>query len=101
LQWIAQRAAEVCESDLHYVSGGEANAFAVAETIGAEEMDMDVAWAAMRFIFEVVMLDVAEAVAHFGFARADFFMPQRFTGAFDRDFARDGIESRIERNFGP
>src|SRR5271163_2042414 len=100
MQRIAQGAAEARELNLHYITGGQTNAFAEAETIGAEEMDVDVTGTAVRFVFEMVMLHVAEAVAHFGFAGADFFVPERFAGALDRDFTGDRIERGVEREFG-
>ena len=99
MQRIAQGAAESRELNLHHIAAGETDAFAEAEAIGAEEMDVDVAGAAMRFELEMVMLDVAQAVAHFGFAGTDFFVPERFAGALDGDFTGDGIELGVKDDF--
>ena len=49
---------------------------AETQAIRSEEMNVDVARAAMRFKFEMMMLDVRQAVAHFSFAAAERFRPQ-------------------------
>ena len=72
---IAQRTAETVERDLHHVSLLQADAIAVAETIGTKEVDVNVTGATMRRKLEVVMLDVLQAVTHVRFASIECTRP--------------------------
>src|SRR5215469_7743249 len=55
---------------------GQANAVAKAEAVGAKKVHVHVSRLPMLLKFEVMMLNVCEAVAHFGFAGADISRPQ-------------------------
>jgi hypothetical protein len=72
---ILQRAAKSCEADFHEIAVGEADAVAEAEAIRAEKMHVNVSRAAVLLEFEMMMLEVLQAVAHFGFAGANRFRP--------------------------
>src|SRR6266496_599685 len=85
---VAQRAPEAAETDLHYVFIGQPNAFTETQTIGAEKMYMNVSWLTMLLEFEMMMFEVLQAVAHFGFARADLSGPQNLARTANADFAR-------------
>ena|SRR5438876_792861 len=84
---VAQRAPEAVETDLHYVFIGQSNAFTKAQTIGAEKMNMNVSWLAMLLEFEMMMLEILQAVAHFHFASADLSGPQDLACTVNADFA--------------
>src|SRR6476619_7729626 len=62
--------------------------------MGAEEVHVDVAWPAMGAELEVMVLDVAQAVAHLGLAAGDCARPDGSTVAFDADLALDRLELR-------
>src|SRR5579872_7236764 len=49
---VSQGPAEAFEMDLHHVAIGQAHSFAEAEGIGPEEVDVDIAGAAVRLEFE-------------------------------------------------
>src|SRR6185437_11558411 len=93
---IAERPAEAIEADLHRVAVFETNARAETERVGAEEVDMEIAGVAMEVELEMVVFDVGEAVAHVGLAGLDRARPDGLTIAFDRDFARNQMEVRID-----
>src|SRR5687768_6239254 len=61
---VAQRAAEVLERDDHLVAVFESHAVFEAEQVGAEEVNVDVARVAVLGVFEMVVLEVRERVAH-------------------------------------
>ena len=85
---VAQRAPEAVETNLHYVFIGQPNAFTETQTIGAEKMYMNVSWLTMLLEFEMMMFEVLQAVAHFGFAGADLSGPQNLACTANADFAR-------------
>ena len=96
-QRIAQGAAESVEPHRHDVAVAQRDAVAVAEAVGAEEMDVDVAGSAVPLVLEVVVLDVGQAVAHGLLAGGDRRGPDRGAVAFDGDSAAHQREVRIER----
>src|SRR5512141_3443000 len=63
-QRISEWAAETLELDDHHVSRHEADPFTEAECVRAEEVDVHVARAPVGFEFEMMMLQVGQAVAH-------------------------------------
>ena len=69
---IAERPSETFEADLHRVSIAEADVLAKAQRAGAEKMHMHVSRTAVEFEFEVMVLDIAETVAHLRFTGANF-----------------------------
>jgi hypothetical protein len=71
-QRIAQRAAKAGEGNFHHVAVGKLHAVAEAQGARAEVMDVQIAGAAVRFKFEMMMLDVRQAVAHLIFAGENF-----------------------------
>src|SRR5215813_14554078 len=75
---------------------GQANAVAEAERIGAKKMHVQISRPPMLLKFEVMMLNVRQAVAHFGFAGADIFRPQGPAVTLDRYFAWNRGKFRIQ-----
>ena len=98
--WVAQGASEAFEADLHDVAVLEFDAFAEAEGVGAEEVDVHVSGASMAFELEVVMLHVLDAVRHDALSRANVFRPEYGARALDGDFAWDRIKSFADHQFG-
>src|SRR5579863_9683713 len=56
---------------------------------------------AVRIEFEVVMLDIPQAVAHFRLARANLLPPQHARIALDHHLARHRLKIRVEHELGP
>ena len=75
---------------------GQANAVAKAEAVGAKKVHVNVARPPMLLKFEVMMLNVLEAVAHFLFAGADISRPQSPAVTLDRYFACNRGKLRIQ-----
>jgi hypothetical protein len=98
-QWIPQRAAKNGEPNFHHIAIGKLQAVAETQRARAEKMDMQIARAAVRFKFEMMMLDVREAVAHFTFAGENFLRPKNVSGTFDFHRAGNGIELRVNHKF--
>src|SRR5579864_6108800 len=67
-QRILQRPAVTLRGNLHHVAVLQANTVAETQAIGAEEVNVNISAPAMRFVFEMMVLDVLQVVAHFGFA---------------------------------
>ena len=84
---IAQRAAKTLKLNLHLIPVFENDPFAEAEGIGAEKMDMKIPRLTVSPMFEVMMLDVCQAVRHRAFTRANLAMPQGFPIPFDGDLS--------------
>src|SRR6476619_6224516 len=61
---VAERAPEAIEPDFHDVTVLEPHAVAEAQRAGAEVMDVDVAGPPVGRVLEMVVLDIAQAVAH-------------------------------------
>src|SRR5579863_565147 len=98
---VAQRPSEAFESHLHYVPVAKLNAVSKAQAIGAEKMHVQVPGPAVRIEFEVVMLDIPQAVAHFRLARANLLPPQHARIALDHHLARHRLKIRVEHELGP
>src|SRR4051812_46634705 len=75
-EWVAQRASKAGEFDEHFVAIFKLDARAEAQAVCAEVVNMHVAGPPVALEFEMVVLDVGEAVAHFGFAGGDFLRPK-------------------------
>src|SRR5437867_10202328 len=97
---IAQWTAEALECDVHDVSICQADSFAKTEAVGTKEVDMNVSRTAVCFKFEVMMLNILQAVAHFSLAASNLFRPQGAAGTMNRDDARHGFKFRIKHKFG-
>ena len=65
----------------------------------SEVVDMHVAGPPVRVEFEMMMLDIREAVAHLYLAGMDLFRPKQFAAALDGYLARDGLKFRIDHEF--
>jgi hypothetical protein len=76
---IAEGTAKAGEFNFHNVAVGDFNAIAEAENIRAEEMNVDIARAAMSGIFEMVMFEIGDGVRHVFFASGKGFGPERFS----------------------
>src|SRR5438105_7907377 len=87
MQGIAEGAAEVGEGDAHHVAFCEAYAVTEAEVVGAEEVNVDVAGPAMLLVFEVMMFEVGQRVAHVAFAAGELCLPNNLAAALDRNSA--------------
>ena len=61
---IPQRPPKAFKAYLHYVAILELDAISKTERGCAKEVDMQVARAAVGFIFEMMMLDIGKAVTH-------------------------------------
>src|ERR1017187_2566370 len=96
---VPQGSPEAGELHLHHVTIGQAYAFAEAESIGAEEMHVDIARTAVRLELEMMMLQVRRAVAHHGFPGMDLFGPDGPAVALDFHFPRHQAEIRIDHQF--
>src|SRR5437868_4247610 len=64
LEGIAQRQAEIGAVDLEHIALFGPDAVGEGQGRGAEHMDMDIARLAEELIFEVMMLEIGEAVRH-------------------------------------
>src|SRR6266540_1321280 len=95
-QWIAQGSSEIFKMNFHNIAVGQFHAVAEAQAACAEIMNVEIAGVAMRFEFEMMMLDVLQAVAHLGFAGADVLRPNDFAASFDGRFSRNRLELRID-----
>src|SRR5215469_2738163 len=100
LERIDERPSESFKPDLHKIAVFQLDSLAVAQTIGAEVMHVDITRAAMCFVLEMMVLDIREAMAHFRFARANLFRPENLSGTADGNLPNDGVERRIEYEFG-
>ena len=74
---------------------------AKAEAVRSEEMDMNLAWPAVPFKLEMMVLDVVQAVTHFGFSGAETLAPKHVAVPFDRRGHRDRLEFCIHHEFWP
>ena len=88
---IPQRPAETMKCNLHDVSIGEPNAFSEAKTVSAKKMNVNVPPLAVRFVFEMMVFDILQAVAHLRLTGADLFSPQLPAGAFNPLARTDGL----------
>src|SRR6266852_2295134 len=95
--WISQRTAETLNCNLHHISIRQLDAVGKTETVGSEEMNVDVPWSAMRFKFEMMMFDVLQAMAHFRHAAAECFGPKYTAAAFNPHVNRHRVEGRIDQ----
>src|SRR3546814_7904933 len=84
---ISDWSSDVCSSDLRqrerrgldleHIALARLDPLAERQGRGAEEMDMHVAGAAEQAIFEMMVLEVGDAVRHIRFARQKGLFPQR------------------------
>jgi hypothetical protein len=74
---VAKRPAKTGEFDVHDVAIQELDAVAEAEGVRAEEVNVDIALAAMGRIFEVVMLKIGDGVRHIFLPGGERFGPDR------------------------
>lgn len=72
---IHESASEAFCVHLHDIAILQMDVIAEAQAIGAKEMHVDIFRPAVRLKFEMMMLNVLQAVAHFGFAGAKGFSP--------------------------
>src|SRR3546814_3038305 len=90
---ISDWSSDVCSSDLRqrerrgldleHIALARLDPLAERQGRGAEEMDMHVAGAAEQAIFEMMVLEVGDAVRHIRFARQKGLFPQRPALAYD------------------
>src|SRR5215831_16891389 len=86
---VAQRPAIAFDGNLHNISISQTNVVAEAEAIGAKKVDMDIAGATVCRIFEMMMFNICEAVAHFRFATAKGLAPKYVSVPLDSDGNRN------------
>jgi hypothetical protein len=63
-------------------------------------VDVQITGATVRLEFEMVVLDVGQAVAHPGFAGGDGPGPEHPAGALDRHRAGNTRKIRVDHKFG-
>ena len=63
-------------------------------------MNVNISRPAMGFIFEMMMFNVCQAVAHFILAAAECFPPKQVAGAFNLYLYRHGIKVGVHDKFG-
>ncbi len=78
---VAQGAAESIEMNFHEVSVLQFDPLPEAQRMRAQKMDVHISRPAMEFKFEMVMLQVAQAVRHFLFAARDRLRPELLAAA--------------------
>jgi hypothetical protein len=98
---VSQRAPITFDGNLHDVSMLQTNVIAETQAVRSKEVYVDVSPAAVSFIFEMMVLDVLQAMAHFGFTAAESFGPMDISFPFDGHGYRHGFEFRINHKFWP
>ena len=81
---------------MHHVPIGELHIVPEAERIRSEEVNMQIARNPVLRIFEVMVLDICQTVAHDGLAGPYLAAPDHLAGALHPDLAGNMIESRID-----
>jgi hypothetical protein len=76
------------------------NTVAETEAVRSEEVYVDVSPAAVSFVFEMMVLDVSQAMAHFGFTAAESIGPMDASFPFDGHVNGQGLEFWINHKFG-
>jgi hypothetical protein len=84
---------------LHDVSIFQTNVIAETEAVSSQEVNMDVSPPAVSFEFEMMMLNVLQAMAHFGFTRTERLGPVDIPFPLDRHRHRYGFEFGINHEF--
>src|ERR1700734_3425559 len=97
---IAQGTAESAELDLHDVSLFQLYSLPKAQRMRAQKMDVHVSRAPMQFEFEVMMLQVAQAVGHFLLAAGNRLRPEWIAAAGDAYRARHGSKIGSDDQLG-
>src|SRR5579872_6990388 len=93
---VAQLAAEVVKLDFRYVAGLETNAFSKREAVRTHEVDVQGAGLAVKGEFEMVVLEIRQAVTHVVLAGGDLFLPQHVVAAEDAHRTRNVVEHGID-----
>src|SRR5690606_19312947 len=88
-QGVAQRPAEEGRRDFEHVAHGRLDAIRTAQRAGPVEIDMHVSRPAKSDIFEMMMLQIGDGVAHIRLAREEFLPPYRLPVPQDLRSARD------------
>src|SRR5208337_2481098 len=97
---VSQRAAVTLDGDLHDISVLQANMVAKTEAVRSKEMNVDVSRPAVSFKLKMMMLNVAQAVAHLGFPGAESLGPVNISISLDRRRNGNGFEFRINHELG-
>jgi hypothetical protein len=98
-QRILQRPPVAFHRNLHDVAILQVDTIAETQAISSEEVDVNISSPAMRFVFEMMMLDILQAMTHFGFAAAKSPAPLKIAVTPNRNCDRDGLEVRINDKF--
>src|SRR6202034_684730 len=85
--------------DLHDISILKANVVAKTETVSSKEVDMNLSRLAVPFKLEMMVLNILQAVTHFGFPGAKCFAPEHAPIPFDGRGHRYRFEFRIDYKF--
>ena len=72
---------------------------AETEAVGSKEMDMNLARPAVALKFEMMVLNILQAVTHFGLSGAEALGPEHVLTPFDGRGHRDRLEFRIHYEF--
>ncbi len=87
LNTIPKRTAKTLKGDLHDITVSKAHAVSKTKAIRTEEVDVNVARVAMLLELEMMVLNIAKAVAHLGFTGTDFSRPDNLIMARNDNFA--------------
>src|ERR1700676_435122 len=96
---VSQWAAKFRKLNLSDISRLKANAFAEGQTVRTQEMDMHNAGLAVGSKFEMMMLEIGEAVAHIQFARSNLLLPDGFAVAQDAHSSGYVVEPCVDHQF--
>ena len=96
---VSQRAPVAFDGNLHDVSLLQTNVIAEAQAVRSKEVNVDISTAAMSFVFEMMVLDVSQAMAHFGFTAAECLGPMDIAFPFDGCGYGNGLEFWIDHKF--
>src|SRR6476620_7460521 len=99
--WIPQRPAEAFEGNRHHVTIFESQWILEAKHVRAEKVNMYVARTAVFGVFEVMMFQVGDRMAHPLLAGRLGGLPDDFSAALDGGLARYVVELRIEDKLWP
>src|SRR5207245_1460016 len=80
---VHQRPSKPRKFHLHDIAVTQPDAVAEAERVGAEEMNVDISRPSMRVKFEMMMLDICQAVAHHRLASLQGLGPDLHASAKD------------------
>ncbi len=98
---VSQRPAKVFEGNRHQVAILQPQAVLEAEHVGAEKMDVHVAWPAVFGMLEVMVLEISQRMAHPSLAAGLWRLPDHFSATFDCCTSWQIVELRLDHELWP